>query len=452
MQNKDKNPMLTGVIWKQVLRFFFPILIGVFFQQLYNTVDAVVVGRFAGKAALASVGGSSGQILNFLFSFFMGLSTGATVIIAHAFGADHPERVDDALHTTYAFGLVGGSIFGAVGFLFTKPLLRLLQTPADLMPSSILYVRILMAGMVFALLYNMCSGILRAVGDSKRPLFILIGCCGANIVLDALFVAVFRMGVLGAAIATVLCQAFSAVVTTWLLVKKTPQLRLRLSRLRIKPDVLKKILSIGLPTAIAGSMFSISNMILQTAINRMGIDEVAAWTAYGKVDSLWWMINQAFSTAITTFVGQNYGAGLTDRVRKGTRQVLLIEMATAVVMTIAFNIFGPVLLSLFTTDSHVVDLGMQLVRMLTPFYAVYAISEITGATLRAEGHVLVNTAANLIGVCAFRIIWVTLVFPSGTFRQTLACYPISWTLITIFIAGFYLRNQEKILAGIGTED
>ena len=145
MQNKDKNPMLTGVIWKQVLRFFFPILIGVFFQQLYNTVDAVVVGRFAGKAALASVGGSSGQILNFLFSFFMGLSTGATVIIAHAFGADHPERVDDALHTTYAFGLVGGSIFGAVGFLFTKPLLRLLQTPADLMPSSILYVRILMA-------------------------------------------------------------------------------------------------------------------------------------------------------------------------------------------------------------------------------------------------------------------------------------------------------------------
>ena len=160
----------------------------------------------------------------------------------------------------------------------------------------------------------------------------------------------------------------------------------------------------------------------------------------------------AYGIALTGFVGQNYGAGLTDRVRKGTRQVLMIEMATAVVMTIAFNIFGPVLLSLFTTDSHVVDLGMQLVRMLTPFYAVYAISEITGATLRAEGHVLVNTAANLIGVCVFRIIWVTLVFPSGTFRQILACYPISWTLITIFIAGFYLRNQGKILAGIGTED
>ncbi len=452
MQTKEKNPMLTGVIWKQVLRFFFPILIGVFFQQLYNTVDAVVVGRYAGKAALASVGGSSGQILNFIFSFFMGLSTGATVIIAHAFGANHPERVDDALHTTYAFGLIGGSIFGAIGFLFTKPLLRLLQTPADLMPSSVLYVRILMAGLVFALLYNMCSGILRAVGDSRRPLFVLIGCCGANIVLDVLFVAVLRMGVLGAAIATVLCQAFSAAVTTWLLVKKTPELKLRLSRLRIKPDVLKKILSIGLPTAIAGSMFSVSNMILQTAINRMGIDEVAAWTAYGKVDSLWWMVNQAFSTAITTFVGQNYGAGLKDRVRKGTRQVLAMEMAAAAAMSLAFNIFGSVLLGLFTTDSRVVELGMQLVRMLTPFYAVFAISEITGATLRAEGHVLVNTIANLIGVCVFRIIWVTLVFPHGTFRQTMSCYPISWVLITIFIAGYYLRNQKKILAGLKEGD
>ncbi len=450
--NKNQNaPMLTGVIWKQILSFFFPILIGVFFQQLYNTVDAVVVGRFAGKAALASVGGSSAQILNFTFSFFMGLSTGATVIIAQAFGAGHPERIDTALHTAYTFGLCGGILLGTAGLVFTRPLLRLLKTQPDLMEGSVVYVRILMAGLVFALIYNMCSGILRAIGDSRRPLYVLIACCVLNIILDLLFVAVLKMGILGAAIATVLCQAFSAVVTTWLLIKKTPALPLSLRKLSINFHVLKKILSIGFPTALAGSMFSISNMILQTAINRMGIDEVAAWTAYGKVDSLWWMINQAFSTAITTFVGQNYGAGLADRVKKGVRQVLAIEMTCAVAMTLLFLTFGPFLLGLFTNDKDVIRLGMSTARILTPFYAIFAIAEITGSVLRAEGHVLATTVSNLLGICVFRIIWVSFVYPQGTFRQVLTCYPISWVLITLFIGGYYMRTQNKILAPLRSD-
>ncbi|MBQ7370786.1 MAG: MATE family efflux transporter [Blautia sp.] len=446
MENRSDNPMLTGVIWKQILLFFFPILIGAFFQQLYNTVDAVVVGRFAGKEALASVGGSSGQILGFIFSFFMGLSTGATVIIAQAFGASHPERVDDALHTSYTFGAAGGILLGGLGFLFTRPLLSLLRTPEDLMPGSVVYVRILMAGLVFTLIYNMCSGILRAIGDSRRPLYVLIACCLLNIVLDVLFVAGMHLGVLGAAIATVLCQAFSAVVTTWLLMTKTPSMTLSLRKLRIRPKVLKKILTIGLPTALAGSMFSISNMILQTAINRMGIDEVAAWTAYGKMDALWWMVNQAFSTSITTFVGQNYGAGLADRVKKGIREVLLMEILTALSLTLLMLTAGPYLLRLFTNDADVIRLGMVVARILTPFYAVFAIAEITGSALRAEGHVMVNTVSNLLGICVFRIIWVTFVYPSGTFRQIMACYPISWVLITIFISGYFLLKQKKILA------
>ncbi len=446
MDKNQRAPMLTGVIWKQILKFFFPILIGVFFQQLYNTVDAVVVGRFAGKAALASVGGSSAQIVGFIFSFFMGLSTGATVIIAQAFGAGHPERIDTALHTSYTFGLCGGIVLGTLGFLFTKPFLKLLKTQPDLMDGSVVYVRILMAGLVFTLIYNMCSGILRAIGDSKRPLYILIACCVLNIVLDLLFVAVLKMGIMGAALATVFCQAFSAVVTTWLLVKKTPVMPLSLKRLHIRFHILKKILSIGLPTAIAGSMFSISNMILQTAINRMGIDEVAAWTAYGKVDSLWWMINQAFSTSITTFVGQNYGAGLSDRVRKGVRQVLAMEMSCGAFMALLFMTLGPFLLGLFTKDKNVIRLGMTAARVLTPFYAVYSICEITGSTLRAEGRVMVNTISNLIGICVFRIIWVTFVYPHGTFRQILFCYPISWVLITLFVGGYYLLRQKMILA------
>ncbi len=441
--------MLTGVIWKQILLFFFPILIGTFFQQLYNTVDAVVVGRFAGKAALASVGGSAGQILGFIFSFFMGLSTGATVIIAQAFGANHPERVDTALHTAYTFGLAGGIVLGAIGFIFTEPFLKLLRTQEDLMAGSVVYVRIMMAGLVFALLYNMCSGILRAIGDSKRPLYVLIACCVLNIFLDLLLVAVFHMGITGAAIATVICQAFSAVITTWLLMKKTPGMVLSFKKLHINLNTLGKILTIGLPTAIAGSMFSISNMILQTSINRMGIDEVAAWTAYGKMDALWWMINQAFSTAVTTFVGQNYGAGLTDRVRRGVREVLAMEMVSGAFMTLIMLTCGRYLLRMFTADEDVIRMGMQVARILTPFYAVFAISEITGAALRAEGHVLVNTVSNLLGICVFRIIWVKLVYPEGNFVQVLTCYPISWVLITIFIAGYYLLRQKRILAKVG---
>ncbi len=440
--------MTEGVIWKQILLFFFPILIGAFFQQLYNTVDAIVVGQFAGKEALASVGGSSGQILGFVFSFFMGLSTGATVVIAQAYGANDRKRSDDALHTSYAFAVVGGLVLGLLGALFTRPLLALLQTPPELMDQSVVYVRILISTLVFALVYNMCSGILRAIGDSKRPLYVLIVCCVLNILLDILFVAVFRLGVLGVAIATVLCQAFSAAVVTYLLVKKTPSLPLSLRRLRIRPRTLKRILTIGLPTALAGSMFSISNMILQTAINRMGINPVAAWTAYGKVDALWWMINSAFSTAVTTFVGQNFGAHKPDRIRRGVREVLVIEMAAAVFMTMLFFVIGPHMLGLFTGDADVVSTGMQIARMLTPFYAVFAISEITGATLRAEGHVMVNTVANLIGVCLFRIVWVTWIFPQGTLKQIMLCYPISWVLITIFIAGYYLLKQNSILANL----
>ncbi len=448
MDKKSTNPMLSGVIWKQILLFFFPILIGAFFQQLYNTVDAVVVGRFAGKEALASVGGSASQILGLIFSFFMGLSTGATVIIAQAFGAGHPERVDTALHTAYTFGLSGGLVLGGAGCIFTSPLLRLLRTQEDLMGGSVVYVRIMMAGLVFTLIYNMCSGILRAIGDSKRPLYVLIACCALNIILDLLFVAGLHMGIMGAAIATVICQAFSAVVTTWILMKKTPSMTLSFRRLGISPGTLKKILTIGLPTAVAGSMFSISNMILQTAINRMGIDEVAAWTAYGKVDSLWWMINQAFSTAITTFVGQNFGAGLTDRVRKGVREVLAMEMISGAAMSVVMLTFGPYLLRMFTNDEQVIRMGMSAAWALTPFYAVFSISEITGSALRAEGHVMVNTIANLVGICVFRIIWVTFVYPRGTFRQVVLCYPISWVLITIFIAGYYLVKQKSILEQI----
>ena len=442
---KKEITMTEGSIVKQILGFFFPILIGVFFQQLYNTVDAAIVGQFAGKKALAGVGGSSGQILNFLFSFFMGLSSGATVIIAQHYGAREEKKVDIALHTAYTFGIIGGLFLGVAGVLTAKPFLMLLKTPKGLMADSTTYCRILLGGIVFALIYNMSTGILRAAGDSRRPLYILIACCAINSVLDVVFVAVLKMGVFGAAVATVVSQAFSALLVTWLLMKHTAGMKLDFRKLGIDGKTMGRIIHIGLPAAIGGSMFAVANMLVQSTVNAMGINTVAAWTAYGKVDAFWWMINQAYATAITTFVGQNFGAGRYDRIRRGVRTVLIMEMATGAVLSFLFINFGRIPLGLFTKDAKVVDIGISIARLLTPFYAVFAVSEIMGATLRAENRVMVSTIANLIGICVFRIIWVKLIYPDGKFLQIMACYPISWCLITLFTGGYYVLMQHKSL-------
>ncbi len=447
MRQRKVQNMTRGVIWKQILRFFFPILIGALFQQLYNTVDAVVVGQFAGKEALSSVGGSSAQILNFVFSFFIGLSTGSTVVIAQYFGAEQDDAVDTALHTSYLFACLCGLVLGGLGVLFTTPLLELLGTPEELMAQSGAYIRILFGGLVFTLIFNMGSGILRAVGDSKRPLYVLMACCLMNIVLDLLFVMQFHLGASGAAIATNISQAASAAAVTWLLVKKTPGMKLCLKRLRISRPMLARILQIGFPTALAGSMFSISNMVIQTAINGMGVDPIAAWTAYGKVDSLWWMIDQAFSTAVVTFVGQNFGAGLADRIERGIREVLVMEILMAFGASLFMNTCGEFLLGLFTTDQTVVSLGSGLLRFITPFYAVYVINEVLSSALRAEGYVMVSTVVNFVGVCIYRVCWVSLFCPEGsTMKHVLSCYPASWICISVIMAVYYLFHQKRILA------
>lgn len=445
MKQPMTNEITSGSILKPILKFFFPILLGAFFQTLYNTVDASVVGQFAGESALASVGGSSGQILNFIFGFFMGLATGATVIIAQYFGANDAAHVDDALHTAYTAALIGGLALSVVGILICRPFLEVLQTPADLMDSSATYVSILMAGLVFTLIYNIGSGILRAIGDSKRPLYILIVCCGLNIVLDLFFVAVLHLGVFGAAVATDISQAISAIIVTWMLMKKTPGMQLSFKRLHVTGETLGKILKIGLPTAIAGSMFSVSNMIVQTAINSMGVATVAANTAYGRVDALWWMIDNAFSTSITTFVGQNYGAMKPERIRKAVREVLVMEIAVGILMGFLFVQGAPILLRLFTDNEEVLAIGAQISTYMAPYYWFFTINEILSAALRAENYVYVSTIANLLGVFVYRIIWVKWIVPGGTLQEVLACYPISWVLISLFVLAYYLYRQPKIV-------
>lgn len=442
---EQENKILTGTIWKQLLIFFFPILLGTFFQQLYNTVDAIIVGRFAGKAALSSVGGSSAIIINLVVGFFSGLSAGCTVMISQYFGAKKTNELQNGLHTTYAFGLIGGIIFGAIGVLFAPNLLRLMNTPEELMKQSTIYVRIYFAGLVFVFLYNMGSAILRAIGDSKRPLYFLIVCSFVNIILDLVFVLVFRLGVLGVALATLISQAVSTILVTECLMHRTNGLQLILSEIHIHSQMLKNMLKVGLPSGIQSSTYSISNMFIQSAINLFGVNTMAAWTAYGKVDILFWMINGSFGIAATTFVGQNLGAGNYDRVRKGTRTVLYMAVTAAIGMSIVMCTIGRYLLYMFTTDMEVLEIGAHMMTVISPTYVFFAFIEIFSASLRAQGDTLIPTIINITGICALRAVWIFTLAPLHNLDIILYCYPVSWLICAIAMTAYYMHRRKGMM-------
>lgn len=390
------------------------------------------------------MGGSSAQIISLVVGFFTGLSAGATVIISQHFGAKNREELQKALHTAYAFSLAGGLAAGVLGILATPSVLRLMNTPKELMKDSITYVCIYFAGLLFIFIYNMGSAILRAIGDSKRPLYYLITCCVINIVLDLLFVLVFRMGVTGVAVATLLAQAVSAALVTWALLFRTEGLQLKPREIKIHRDILAGMLKIGLPTGIQACMYSISNIIVQTSLNAFGVDTMAAWAAFGKIDSIFWMINSAFGIAATTFVGQNFGAGKWERVRKGTRECLCMALFTAAVLSVGLMAAGRFLFGIFSSDAGVVEIGLRMMRIISPAYVLFVFIEIYSGALRAQGYVMVTTILTLVGICLLRIAWVTLLVPDGTLEQIVACYPVTWIISAAGMIAYYHYKQKKI--------
>ena len=441
----SKNSITEGVIWKQILIFFFPILIGTFFQQLYNTVDAVIVGRFAGKEALSSVSGSASQFINFIVGFFTGLSAGSSVFISQFYGAKDPERLDSALHTSYAFALIGGIFFGTFGFFTSPHILKAMNTPSELIANSTMYLQLYFLGLVFVFVYNIGSAILRAIGDAKRPLYILMICCFVNIVLDLIFVKNMKLGVKGVAIATLISQSISAALVTWLLMKKTDALKLSLRRIHIDKRILDNMLKIGLPSGIQSSLYNISNILIQVSLNALGVDTVAAWGATGKIDAIIWLVYSAFGIAITTFVGQNYGARKYDRIRKGTNVTLGMCFASAVIMTTAMVMGSRQLLSIFTTDSNVTAIGISILNLLAKGYWAFVFVQIYAAVLQAEGTVLIPTIITLCGTCLFRIVWIKWIVPGGTLTQILSCYPLTWITCGILFIIYFHYKQNKIL-------
>lgn len=439
-----KNTITEGVIWKQLLIFFFPIVLGTFFQQIYNTADAIIVGRFVGKEALACVGGSTAQIINLIVGFFVGLSSGATVVLAQFYGAKDRHNVSRTLHTAAAFAVIGSIIITILGICMTPWLLKLLNTPENLVEGSALYLRIYFGGILFVFIYNIGSGILRAVGDSRRPLYFLIICCFINIVLDLVFIVGFHMGVAGAAWGTFISQAVSAIFIICTLLRSQDSYQLKPRQIHIYSATLKALLRIGLPAGLQSVMYTVSNMLIQASLNSFGTDTVAAWTAFGKMDSLYWMILNAFGISITTFVGQNFGAKKFGRMKKSVRVCLGLSVATSLAMTVFFFTLGQYVFHLFTTDSSVIDIGMQMLRLMVPGYTIYVFIEILSGALRGTGDVLIPMLMTCGGICVLRMIWILIVMPMRPEISTIIySYPISWIITaTLFILYFIFRQRR----------
>lgn len=445
MKTKEYNNSITeGVIWKQLLLFFFPLLFGTFFQQLYNTVDAVVVGQFVGKEALAEVGGASAMIINIFVGFFVGISAGATVTISQFFGGKRMREVREAIHTAVALSVAAGIIIMIAGLTGAETVLSWMNTPPETMEGSVLYLRIYFCGMVGNLIYNMGAGILRAMGDSKRPLYFLIASCLVNVVLDLLLVAAAGMGVAGVAAATILSQAFSAVLVILTLLRFPEEYRLRIKSIRFHGWVLKRIVAIGLPAGFQSLMYSLSNALIQTNVNSFGTSTVAAWTAYSKIDALFWMVVSAFGISVTTFVGQNYGAGLYHRVRKGVRQCLLITAVCTLFINVIIIPFGQILFRLFTRDAEVIEIGVMMMRFLVPTFMTYICIEIYSGALRGMGDSLIPMLITCGGICGLRVLWLLLAVPKwNNMKTVMMSYPITWVITSILFLVYYSWYTKK---------
>ena len=438
---KTKNGITEGVIWKQLLLFFFPILIGTFFQQLYNTVDTIIVGQFVGTEALAAVG-TTGTVINLLVGFFVGVASGATVIISQYFGANDRENLSKSVHTSMALAVAGGVVIMVIGIVTARPTMLAMGVPDDIMDDAVLYMNVYYLGIIGNLIYNIGTGVLRAIGDSRMPLYVLIVCCLANVILDLLFVVVFHWGVFGVAFATILSQLISAVLLMIRLMCTQEAYRVELRKIRFHKDILKNVVRIGLPAGLQSVMYSFSNILIQASINSFGTTAIAAWAAIGKIDGFIWMVMNAFGIAVTTFAGQNFGARQYDRMKRCTRVGLGMCLGTILALSALLFIFRYQLLMFFTGDAEVVNIGAQFYLVLAPSYFTFVFIEILSGAIRGAGEALQPMLITCIGVCGLRVVWILLVVPYWHTMQMVAMnYPVSWVITAVIFVIYYLRGK-----------
>ena len=448
MERTKKLDMTKGNITFQLLQFFFPILLGTFFQQLYNTADAVIVGQNVGKIGLAAVGGTTSTLINLFIGIFVGLSSGFSVIISQHYGAKNNKLVSACVHTALAFSLIVGIVVSIFGAIFSKFMLANMNVPENMMQMALPYLQIYFLGLAPNLIYNMGAGLLRAVGDSKTPLIFLVISCFVNIVLDIVLIQYMDMGVTGAAIATVASQIVSAVLVIIVLCRRDDALKLRLNSLHINFYELKKMVSIGTAAAMQSAMYTIANILIQASINSLGTDTIAAFTAYGKIDTLFFMTIQSLGISVTTFTGQNYGYGNKERVKKGIIYGMVLSVIVTGIVMLLLKLFGRSIYTLFTQDENVLNIGTQMLNFMVVAFPAYIIIEIFSGSLRGIGDSWIPMIITASGVCILRILWILTMVPKyPNIFTILWAYPISWVTTSILFL-IYMFGFSKMKAWI----
>ena len=435
---KCSTDLTKGNIARVVLTFAFPIFVGQIFQNLYNSVDSIVVGRYVGTTALAAVS-SCGNISQLLVGFFVGLSAGASVLFARYFGAKNYPVLEKAIHTATIFSLALGGAMAVAGILLTPQLLRLVQCPKNVWGEAEIYLRIYFVGIMFTSVYNICSGVLQAVGDSKNPLKILMISSVLNILLDQLFVVTLKMGVAGVGLATILSQGISVLIIVRLMLVTNDVFRIRLTKLRIDWQELKKILQLGLPSAIQSSLISISNIFIQRYINGFGSAAMAGIGAGQKIDRFSGLMAQSIGLASTTFVSQNIGAGKLKRTIRGINICLLLSIVSALVFAIPTYLFAFPLVRLFTADSDAIAFAVDMIHLMLPFFAFNALQQIFSGVLRGFGYSRSVMVMSLIGMVGFRQLYLALTL--GVEHRIFYLYmsfPVGWISAALLVVVEYI--------------
>ena len=437
---RTDSDMTQGNIWLHMLHFSVPMAIGLLFQQLYNTVDTLVVGQFVGKQAQAAVG-STGPIINTVVGFCAGLATGASVVISQRYGAHDREGLGKAVHTTVALTFLMSLVTTVLGQLIITPMLRFMQTPEDVMAESSSYLSIYFAGISGILFYNLGSGILRAVGDSRRPLYFLILSALMNTGLDLLFVLVFGMKVDGVALATVLSQIFSAALILVALSRERGDYGIRWKKIRIDRDSLRQILRLGLPSSVQSAITAFSNVFVQSYINAFGSACMAGYGVYGKIDAFALIPVQSISMSSTTFVGQNWGAKQGSRAREGVRVATLMSIISTVVLGLAVFLLARPLMGLFSPEEDVIEYGIRFIHIVTPFYVAICFNQIYAGALRGIGDATMPTVIMLVSFVAFRQVYLAVTKALGAgFLAVALAYPVGWILCSTLLIIRYSRS------------
>ena len=429
--NKYEIDMCNGPLFSKLILFSFPLIASGILQLLFNAADVIVVGRFAGKEALGAVGSTS-SLTNLIVNIFIGLSIGTNVMVARFYGSKNEKDVSEAVHTSILISIIAGFILAFIGYILARPMLTLMGTPDDIVNHSVVYMRIYFLGMPVMMLYNFGSAILRAVGDTRRPLIYLSISGVVNVILNLIFVIKFGMGVSGVAYATVISQGIAAILVVICLMKADSCIRLDLKKLRLNKIILGQIAGIGFPAGIQGAVFSISNVIIQSTVNSFGSTVVAGNTAAQSIEGFVYTSMNAIHQAAVSFIGQNSGAKKMDRVKKSAIECFLLVTAVGVVLGNLAILFGPQLLSFYSDSPEVIEYGMIRLKYICFLYCLCGIMDVFVGCLRGLGKAVITTLISLFGACALRIIYIYTLFPSiRSLGNLYLSYPVSWFITAI---------------------